>query len=735
MSGSNPDTGPSPEATGWAASAADPESEQLSVTYTVKTSSVPLAGGTTKGGGTYVSGTNALVTATPAAGFSFTDWLVEGTEVSTLASYSFPVKSSRSLVANFAVLPKFTINTSSDPSAAGTTRGGGTFVIGTTTVVTATPATGFSFTNWLADGTEVSTLASYSFPVNSNRSLVANFAATKFTIKTASSPLAGGTIEGGGTFVAGTTAQVVATPATGYSFTNWTNENGTVVSPLMSYRFEADSNRFLVANFAALPKFAISTSAFPSAGGTTEGGGTFLAGTPALLTATPATEYRFTNWMVDGQVVSTLARYEFTVEGDRSLVANFAVFVVVAEFTISTSSDPSAGGTTSGGGTFPAGTLAELEPIAAPGYRFNYWIKDGTRFSAVPNLEFWVVENCSFVASFAVVLTCSTSADPAAGGTIQVIGSLLLGTIVHVVATPATGYAFTSWTSDGRVVCDVADFTFRLDKDCSLVANFAALAEFTITAASVGGGGIIWKSDLLGRTTTFFAGTIVKLEALSGSESAFSHWTDDGMVVTNGEIFTVMVEGNRSITAYFVRGFEIFTSSSPLAGGTASVPTLLRRIPRVGPHARPLRTLDPRSTGQIIRPPERPKFPAGSVLSVTATPATGYRFTGWTVDGTLFANAACCEFTVEGTCSLVANFAVLPKFTISTSSFPSAGGTTAGGGTFFAGTATVLTATPAAGYRFNSWILDGVVFSTDASLQFVVNWNRSLVADFAAVRI
>ena len=71
-------------------------------------------------------------------------------------------------------------------------------------------------------------------------------------------------------------------------------------------------------------------------------------------------------------------------------------------------------------------------------------------------------------------------------------------------------------------------------------------------------------------------------------------------------------------------------------------------------------------------------------------------------------------------------------FVISTSSLPSNGGTTTGGGTFSAGTSHTVTATANAGFSFTSWTENGSVVSTSPSYTFTVNSSRNLVAVFTS---
>ena len=146
------------------------------INYTVTTSSNPVAGGTTTGGGTYASGASVTVTATANNGYTFTNWTENGNVVSTNASYTFNISANRTLVANFTQnTTNYTVTTSSNPVAGGTTTGGGTYASGASVTVTATANNGYTFTNWTENGNVVSTNASYTFNISANRNLVANF--------------------------------------------------------------------------------------------------------------------------------------------------------------------------------------------------------------------------------------------------------------------------------------------------------------------------------------------------------------------------------------------------------------------------------------------------------------------------------------------------------------------------------------------------------------------------------
>lgn len=69
-----------------------------------------------------------------------------------------------------------------------------------------------------------------------------------YTIAVSASPANGGVTSGKGTYAAGATVTLNATPNTGFRFVNWT-ENGTIASTAAVYSFTASGNRTLVANF------------------------------------------------------------------------------------------------------------------------------------------------------------------------------------------------------------------------------------------------------------------------------------------------------------------------------------------------------------------------------------------------------------------------------------------------------------------------------------------------------
>lgn len=371
------------------------------VSCTISASADPAAGGQIRGAGVVAEGEIVNLVATPQAGYAFVDWREGGNLVSQDASYTFTASADRVLVAHFVLSggsPR-TVAVSASPAAGGTVTGGGTYENGASVTLEAMAQPGYKFSKWKEGGSTVSTSASYTFTITANRSLVASFEPV-FTVTASASPPAGGTTEADSqSYKAGDAAQVKAFPAAGYEFSRW-SEDGVTVSTDIQYDFTVNRSHVLVAHFTPAGGVAVSTSASPEMGGTTHGGGNFLAGDLVTVTAAAAPGYGFLGWTEGGAPVSASAAYSFTASANRALVARFA-----PGFTIGTAVSPAGGaGTASGGGFVLAGGSATLTATASPGYVFVNWTDaQGSEASASPSFTFTPAADEVFTAHFAML--------------------------------------------------------------------------------------------------------------------------------------------------------------------------------------------------------------------------------------------------------------------------------------------------------------------------------------------
>ena len=365
-------------------------------TYSITATADPTAGGTVSGANTYNHGASCTLTATANPGYTFVNWTKNGTQVSTNASYTFTVTEAGEYVAHFQQ-QTYTITATANPSNGGTVNGANTYNYGQSCTVTATANTGYTFANWTENGTVVSTNASYTFTVEANRNLVANFSNITYTITVSANPSNSGSATGGGTYNHGQSCTVIATSADGYTFTNWT-ENGSVVSTNANYTFTVTGNRTLVANFEEQEPdtYNINVSPNPNVGGTVAGGGNYTEGEQCTVTAIANAGYTFVEWTENGEQVSTEANYTFTVSGNRTLVAEFQI----QSYTISATVNPMEGGTVSGAGTYEYGATCTLTATANYEYAFVKWTKNGEEVSTEATFTLIVTATEDYVAHF-----------------------------------------------------------------------------------------------------------------------------------------------------------------------------------------------------------------------------------------------------------------------------------------------------------------------------------------------
>ncbi len=363
--------------------------------YTINVSANPNIGGSVTGGGTYNQGQSCTVTASPNAGYTFANWTENGNVVSTNRSYTFTVTANRTLVANFQAQPQnYTVTVSANPTNGGNVTGGGTYQQGQSCTVTATANTGYNFTNWTENGNVVSTQANYTFTVNSNRTLVANFTPQQYTITATADPVNGGNVTGGGTFNYGNSCTLSATPAAGYTFVNWT-KNGTQVSTNATYAFTVTESAAYVAHFQ-LQTFTVNVTADPAEGGTVAGGGTFNYGETCTVTATANEGYTFVNWTTGMFSVSNEISYTFTVTSNVNLTAHFEL----QTFQVKVSVNPAEAGNVTGEGTYNYGDEVTLTIVRNEDWHFENWTENGEVVSEEMTYTFTITSDRDLDANF-----------------------------------------------------------------------------------------------------------------------------------------------------------------------------------------------------------------------------------------------------------------------------------------------------------------------------------------------
>jgi hypothetical protein len=309
--------------------------------------------------GTVLGGSLITFTATPANGSLFANWSAGcGT---TSPSCQLTVNSAVTVGAVFNTQPqKCKITTTAAPIAGGTTAGDAEVACGTQVTVTATPNSGFVFSNWNEGPFSVSTNAAYTFTPQTDRSLTAIFItnnpkmqivpnlSTPYSIQGAATRTwpQMGTISNSGTGTLGTLSVGSITysggPASGWlsvslssttapSDISFTTSGSSLPENLYVATVQINSTSGQSATYrvewtieAQSPAVIVQTAVSPANGGSATGSGKYGAGNPVTVRATPNAGFHFVNWTgTGGTVLSTSATFTFSAS-NITVTANFA---------------------------------------------------------------------------------------------------------------------------------------------------------------------------------------------------------------------------------------------------------------------------------------------------------------------------------------------------------------------------------------------------------------------------
>lgn len=288
-----------------------------------------------------------------------------------------------------------TVSAGSMPVGGGTITGAGTYADGSEATLIALPNTGYAFSNWTEDASIVSASPSYTFVVNTDRTLTAHFTVvgSAKTVATGSLPGNGGTTSGDGAYPSGSSATVVAVPNNGYKFSKWLRE-GSTVSTSPSYTFTVTTDIVVTAKFKPVYKVVVTADTVDC--DVEADSAVYDPGDLATLkVANYASGYDFVNWTEHDLPVSTDPDYQFYVSGNRELVGHFA-----PGHRIAVSVNPPHAGTAGGGGVYADGANLTVDATANPGYVFLNWTEGGTEVALQSSYSLTADARHTLVANF-----------------------------------------------------------------------------------------------------------------------------------------------------------------------------------------------------------------------------------------------------------------------------------------------------------------------------------------------
>jgi len=248
----------------------------------------------------------------------------------------------------------------------------------------------------------------------------------------------------------------------------------------------------------------------PQGGGTVQGEGIYTPTETAVIVALPETQYQFDGWIEDGDIINTEAEYRFIVTGNRELIATFSLIsqhetgdgglsrakpeeieepalIEEAEETEETYAiilitEPKEGGLVSGDGNYLADDIVGLDATPAEGYAFSGWQENGEEVSMAKAYAFTVDRERTLTATFSPLLSrqnefaetyrISLAPQPLDGGRVYGGGEYTEGETITINALPNMDFVFQNWTENGIEVSSEIIYTFKVERDVKLTANF-----------------------------------------------------------------------------------------------------------------------------------------------------------------------------------------------------------------------------------------------------------------------
>ena len=119
----------------------------------------------------------------------------------------------------------------------------------------------------------------------------------------------------------------------------------------------------------------------------------------------------------------------------------------------------------------------------------------------------------------------------------------------------------------------------------------------------------------------------------------------------------------------------------------------------------------------------------GDLITLNAHANTGYEFVNWTESGAEVSATPTFRMFVTRNRSLKANF-TKKEVVLNVYANPLNGGNVTGGGIYHYDDVVTISATANAGYTFTAWYDGNTIFSHDATVQFEIETNLTLIAEF-----
>lgn len=313
---------------------------------------------------------------------------------------------------------------------------------------------------------------------------------SSYQITASVSPSNAGTVSGAGSYAAGHTCTLTATPNAGYTFINWT-KNSTVVSTNATYSFTVAENAAYQANFG--------TGTYQIAVAASAGGSAYIGTSPSSTPTTESIDFSEKSLTV-GQ---SLNEEVFEIDDNVSVglykndgsnppayysTGTAVRFYPKNTFIVSTQT----GNITSITLTFGSGDNSNAITTNVGTFSTNTWTGSAT------SVTFTIGGTKDHRRIKTISVTYS-------GGSPATQANFAVGSTATVTASPNSGYSFVDWTKNNTHVSSDISYTFTVTEAANLQANFinnAVSSSQTIASLTLNGKVTVWSGQTLTVTGT-----------------------------------------------------------------------------------------------------------------------------------------------------------------------------------------------------------------------------------------
>jgi uncharacterized repeat protein (TIGR02543 family) len=481
----------------------------------------------------------------------------------------------------------------------------GPYACNDSVTITATPDTGWDFTNWSGDLS--GSVNPESIIMDGPKSVTANFDLSEYTLTTY--------VVGSGnvtkdpdqaTYSYNEVVTLTAGSDPGWTFDGWSGDVTCSDNPL-EHTIQDDTT--ITATFTQ-DEYSLTVD--------TVGNGSvdidpeksaYNYNDVVTLTAMSDPGWTFDGW--SGDETSSENPLEVTIQGDTTITATFTQdeYSLTVDTVGNGSVDVDPEQT-----TYVYGEVVTLTAVADNEWFFAGWSGDVT--SSDNPLEITIQDDTTITATFTQD-EYSLTVDTIGNGSVDIDPeqtTYVYGEVVTLTAVADNEWFFAGWSGD--VTSSDNPLEVTIQGDTTITATFTQ-GEYSLTVVTVGDGSV----DIDPEQTTYVYGEVVTMTAAADTGWSFAGWSGD--VTSSDNPLGITIQSDTTITATF----------------TQDEYTL---------------TVDTVGNGSVDIDPEKEIYDYGDVVTLTPAPALTWFFEGWS--GDWYGNEDPLILMIEQNTNIIATF-------------------------------------------------------------------------------